>query len=150
MRASARRATDAWADHDGWFPSSSQEEAAFLALVESRGCPPAKRLEAWAAWARTDQATELLMEVSNDAALETQISKDVKRTLRGARPTSATEMAPRYLAAFLRTRAAEDTSVGYVQGMNYVAAFCLLVARGDADADADPAPTARRRRHARL
>ena len=27
--------------------------------------------------------------------------------------------------------------------MNYVAAFCLLVARGDADADADPAPTSR-------
>ena len=82
MRASARRAADAWADHDGWFPSSKGDEAAFLALVESRGCPPAKRLEAWAAWAR-NEPTELLMEVGGDAALETQISKDVKRTLRG-------------------------------------------------------------------
>jgi hypothetical protein len=142
VRASARRAADAWADHDGWFPSSKGDEAAFLALVESRGCPPAKRLEAWAAWARTDQATALLMEVSNDAALETQISKDVKRTLRGT-PYFRDGDGAVYLAAFLRTRAAEDTSVGYVQGMNYVAAFCLLVARGDADADANPAPTAR-------
>ena len=89
------------------------------------------------------------MEVSNDAALETQISKDVKRTLRGT-PYFRDGDGAVYLAAFLRTRAAEDTSVGYVQGMNYVAAFCLLVARGDGDADADLAPTTERRRRARL
>jgi hypothetical protein len=141
VRASARRAADAWADHDGWFPSSKGDEAAFLALVESRGCPPAKRLEAWAAWAG-NEPTELLLEVGGDAALETQISKDVKRTLRGT-PYFRDGDGATYLAAFLRTRAAEDTSVGYVQGMNYVAAFCLLVARGDADADANPAPTSR-------
>jgi hypothetical protein len=141
VRASARRAADAWADHDGWFPSSKGDEAAFLALVESRGCPPAKRLEAWAAWAR-NESTELRMDVGGDAALETQISKDVKRTLRGT-PYFRDGDGAAYLAAFLRTRAAEDTSVGYVQGMNYVAAFCLLVARGDGDADANPAPTAR-------
>ena len=112
-----------------------------MTLVGSRGCPPAKRLEAWAAWAH-NESTELLMEVGGDAALETQISKDVKRTLRGT-PYFRDGDGAAYLAAFLRTRAAEDTSVGYVQGMNYVAAFCLLVARGDGDADANPAPTSR-------
>ena len=140
VRASARRAADAWSEHDGWLPSKGEEET-FMTLVESRGCPPAKRLEAWAAWSK-GQSTELLMEASKDAALETQISKDVKRTLRGT-PYFRDGDGAVYLAAFLRTRAAEDTSVGYVQGMNYVAAFCLLVARGDGDADANPAPTAR-------
>ncbi|CAH0379478.1 unnamed protein product [Pelagomonas calceolata] len=140
VRCSARRAADAWSEHDGWLPSKGEEET-FMTLVESRGCPPAKRLEAWAAWA-SGPSTELLLELSSDAALETQISKDVKRTLRGT-PYFRDGDGATYLAAFLRTRAAEDTSVGYVQGMNYVAAFCLLVARGDADADANPAPTAR-------
>ena len=87
-------------DHDGWFPSSKGDEAAFLALVESRGCPPAKRLGAWAAWAR-NESTELRMEASNDAALETQISKDVKRTLRGT-PYFGDGDGATYLAAFLR------------------------------------------------
>ena len=141
VRVSARRAVDAWADHDGWLPSKGGEET-FMTLVESRGCPPAKRLEAWAAWAK-GQPTALLMEVGGDAALETQISKDVKRTLRGT-PYFRDGDGAVYLAAFLRTRAAEDTSVGYVQGMNYVAAFCLLVARGDGDADANPTPTTER------
>ena len=140
VRASARRA-DAWADHDGWFPSSKGDEAAFLALVESRGCPPAKRLEAWAAWARNEPPSCSWKSVATRRSRRKLARTSSGRC--GARPTFGTATAPRYLAAFLRTRAAEDTSVGYVQGMNYVAAFCLLVARGDADADADPAPTSR-------
>ena len=145
VRASARRATDAWAEYGaGWLPSRGDDEA-FMSLVESRGCPPARRLEAWAAWARKVQDAEspLLMEMSKDAALETQINKDVKRTLRGT-PYFCDGDGATYLAAFLRTRAAEDADVGYVQGMNYVAAFSLLVARGDADADVNPAPTTER------
>ena len=141
VRASARRAADAWSEHEGWLPSKGGEET-FMTLVESRGCPPSRRLEAWAAWAR-NESTELRMDVGGDAALETQISKDVKRTLRGT-PYFRDGDGATFLAAFLRTRAAEDTSVGYVQGMNYVAAFCLLVARGDADADANPAKKQKR------
>ena len=82
VRASARRAADAWADHDGWLPSSkatrrrssrsSRAAAARRQAVGGLGGLGAQR-----------QSTELLMEVSDDAALETQISKDVKRTLRG-------------------------------------------------------------------
>lgn len=145
VRASARRATDAWTEYGaGWLPSRGDDEA-FMSLVESRGCPPARRLEAWAAWARKFQDAEspLLMDGGGDAALETQISKDVTRTLRGT-PYFRDGDGATYLAAFLRTRAAEDADVGYVQGMNYVAAFSLLVARGDADADKNPTPTTER------
>ena len=92
VRASARRAADAWADHDGWFPSSKGDEAAFLALVESRGCPPAKRLEAWAAWAG-NEPTELLLEVRSMRRSRRKLARTSSGRC-GVLPTLGTAMGP--------------------------------------------------------
>ena len=67
----------------------------------------------------------------------------MRRTLRGT-PYFRDGDGARVLTALLRTAAVADASTAYVQGMNYVAAFALLVERGDADEG--PTPDAAMRR----
>ena len=141
VRASARRAADAWADHDGWLPSSKRRRGGVPRARREPRLPAGEAVGGLGGLVATGQAQScswklVMMRRSRPKLVKTSSGRC------GARPYFRDgDGAVRSLAAFLRTRAAEDTSVGYVQGMNYVAAFCLLVARGDADADANPAPT---------
>ena len=139
--AQARRAKAAWDDFFGdndedWLPFRDPARAgAFRDLAWAQGAPPERRLAAWGAWCGLEGG-ELRFDAA-DAKLETMLAKDVARTLRGT-PYFRDGDGGDALAALLRTVAVERPDVGYVQGMNYVAAFVLLVARGDDDGASSP------------
>lgn len=98
----------------------SEDRRAILAYEDcGSGVPFERRREIWRAWCGAEMTPSY--ERGADAKVDAQIDKDVRRTLRGADISQD-------LTLFLGAAAAD---FGYVQGMNYVAAFVILVAGTD-------------------
>ena len=145
VAASARRSRAAWDDFfedcggaEDWGTLGASEAArgAFVNLVDRLGPPAEKRAEAWALWVVDGPRDEAMLQSPGvDTDLEEMLLKDVQRTLRGT-PYFRDGDGSTSLTSILRTFAVRRPEVGYVQGMNYVAAFLLLVGR---DGDDDPA-----------
>ena len=145
VAASARRAHAAWDDFFGdgevdWDCGALDEAqfGRFFELVARLGPPAESRGDAWRCWARAAASVGagsqvVLRKEPADAALEEQLDKDIQRTLRGT-PYFRDGDGSASLAVLLRTSAAERPETHYVQGMNYVGAFLLLVGLGEGDA----------------
>mmetsp|Transcript_69438 Transcript_69438/g.162627 ORF Transcript_69438/g.162627 Transcript_69438/m.162627 type:complete len:824 (+) Transcript_69438:137-2608(+) len=123
-------------DHEGHFVVTD----GFRDLVRRKGVPRRYRWRAWRAltgWSALAKPGwyERIMRKAPDSKTVEAIEKDLDRTFPGIEDFD--DRKKRELANMLRAHAGLFPSVGYCQGMNFVAGFLLLVAGRVPDAPKD-------------
>ncbi|CAE7406648.1 Tbc1d10b [Symbiodinium natans] len=123
-------------DHEGHFVVTD----GFRDLVRRKGVPRRYRWRAWRAltgWSALSKPGwyERIMRKAPDSKTVEAIEKDLDRTFPGVEDFD--DRKKRELANMLRAHAGLFPSVGYCQGMNFVAGFLLLVAGRVPDAAKD-------------
>ncbi|CAE7187136.1 Tbc1d10b [Symbiodinium pilosum] len=123
-------------DHEGHFVVTD----GFRDLVRRKGVPRRYRWRAWRAltgWSALSKPGwyERIMRKAPDSKTVEAIEKDLDRTFPGLEDFD--DRKKRELANMLRAHAGLFPSVGYCQGMNFVAGFLLLVAGRVPDASKD-------------